>query len=392
MAHYLRELGVGPEVRVGVCMHRSIDMVVALLGVLKAGGAYVPLDPTYPKERVAFMAEDADMAVLLTQQSLVDGLPRHKAHQIVFEASRMAIAEQSDLIAPSEVTADNMAYVIYTSGSTGRPKGVAIEHRSTVAFLYWAMQAFSQEELNGVLASTSVCFDLSVFELFAPLSCGGKIILAENALLLPALPAADEVTLINTVPSAMTELVRIEGVPDSVRTVNLAGEPLQNSLAQAVYQQGSIERVFNLYGPSEYTTYTTNALVEKGVNEAPTIGRPVANTQVYLLNQHMRPVPIGVPGELHIGGIGLARGYLNRAELTAEKFIPDPFSQQPGARLYKTGDLAAVHGGRRDRVPWAKRRTGEDKRIPHRARRGRGYIKVTPCRRGCGCCNERCKR
>ncbi|NET61491.1 MAG: AMP-binding protein, partial [Symploca sp. SIO2E6] len=212
--------------------------------------------------------------------------------------------------------------------------GVAIEHRSPVSLLYWAREVYSQEELSGVLASTSICFDLSVFELFVPLSWGGKVILAENALYLHELPAAGEVSLINTVPSAARELVRNQSIPTGVKTVNLAGEPLDNQLVKQLYEQQTIKAVYNLYGPSEDTTYSTYGLMEKGTTKSPTIGRPIANTQVYILNAHLQPVPIGVAGELHIAGEGLARSYLRQAELTAEKFI---FWQ--GKRLYKTGDL-----------------------------------------------------
>jgi acyl-coenzyme A synthetase/AMP-(fatty) acid ligase/aryl carrier-like protein len=188
-----------------------------------------------------------------------------------------------------------------------------------------------------VLASTSICFDLSVFELFVTLSWGGKVVLAENALQLPDLLAASEVTLVNTVPSAMAELMRMRGVPASVRTVNLAGEPLPTRLVNDIYEQKTIERVFDLYGPSESTTYSTFAL-RRALAPA-TIGRPISNTQVYLLDSQMHPVPVGVIGQLYIGGDGLARCYLKRPELTGEKWVPNPFSASPGERLYKTGDL-----------------------------------------------------
>jgi acyl-coenzyme A synthetase/AMP-(fatty) acid ligase/acyl carrier protein len=231
-------------------------------------------------------------------------------------------------------TPDNLAYLIYTSGSTGRPKGVMIEHRSAVALVSWAHTVFSAEDLAGVLASTSICFDLSVFELFVPLSRGGTVILAQDALELPQLAAASSVSLVNTVPSAMRELLRLGGLPSSVRTVNLAGEPLPTSLVQQIYAQTGVSQVFDLYGPSETTTYSSFAL---RTAEAPaTIGRPIANTQLYVLDQHRQPVPIGVPGELFIGGEGVARGYLGRPELTAERFIANPFGD---GRLYRTGDL-----------------------------------------------------
>ena len=237
------------------------------------------------------------------------------------------------------MTVANLAYVIYTSGSTGRPKGVAITHQSASAFLHWAGEVFSPAQLAGVLASTSICFDLSIFELFVPLSQGGTVLLSENVLGLPLLPAANQVTLINTVPSAMAELVRLGGIPPSVRTINLAGEALQNALVQALYQQPTIAQVFNLYGPSEDTTYSTYTQVQKGEEEQVTIGRPVANTQVYVLDGQQQPVPQGIAGELCLGGEGLARSYLQRAALTAERFVPNPFGEEAGSRLYRTGDL-----------------------------------------------------
>src|SRR5581483_9028395 len=229
---------------------------------------------------------------------------------------------------------NNLAYVIYTSGSTGVPKGVAIEHRNAINFICWAQKTFSAEEFSGVLAATSICFDLSIFEIFATLCCGGKIILAKNALELPSLPRKDEVTLINTVPSAIRELLRIKGVPGSVRVVNLAGEPLATPLVDQIYSQSSVAKVYDLYGPSETTTYSTFTLRIAG--EPATIGKPLANEQVYLLDRHQQPVPIGVPGEIYIGGVGVGRGYLHRPDLTEKAFVRHPFL--PGARLYRTGD------------------------------------------------------
>jgi amino acid adenylation domain-containing protein len=338
VAHYLKKRGVGAEVLVGICIERSLEMVVTLLGVLKAGGAYVPLDPTYPRERLAFMLEDSQVRVLLTQAQLRGGLAQHAEQIVCLDDDRDAIARESEDNPVFCGKPEALAYVIYTSGSTGKPKGVAIEHHSTVTFLHWARTTFTPEDLAGVLAATSICFDLSVFELFVPLSWGGKVILAENVLQLSNSVVACDVTLINTVPSAIAELLRVGGLPDSVKIVNLAGEPLQISLVKQIYEQGKIERVFDLYGPSEDTTYSTCAI--RDGNGPATVGRPIANTQIYLLDSCLQPVPIGVPGALHIGGDGLARCYLNRPELTAEKFIPNPFSDEAGARLYKTGDLA----------------------------------------------------
>ncbi|WP_256875204.1 non-ribosomal peptide synthetase [Nostoc sp. C052] len=338
LAHYLKSLGVGADVLVGICVERSIEMVVGLLGILKAGGAYVPLDPEYPSERLRFMLEDAQIKVLLTQQHLIERLPQHQA-QLVYLDTQELTPGSEDWVA-TEVQPSNLAYVLYTSGSTGRPKAVAIEHHSPVALVSWAKGVFTQQQLAGVLASTSICFDLSVFELFVTLSVGGKVILAQNALHLSTMSAANQVTLINTVPSAIAQLIRDGNLPPQLCTVNLAGEALQNQLVQQIYQHSQVESVFNLYGPSEDTTYSTFSLVEKGASSTVTIGQPIANTQVYILDEYLQPLPVGVPGELHIGGAGLARGYLNRPDLTQEKFIPHPFSDEADARLYKTGDLA----------------------------------------------------
>ncbi|WP_148662958.1 non-ribosomal peptide synthetase, partial [Scytonema hofmannii] len=356
LAHELHSLGVGADVLVGICVERSLSMVVGLLGILKAGGAYVPLDPEYPQERLSFMVQDAQLSVLVTQQHLVERLPEHTACLVYLETQHQEPFQTQTIPFVAEVKSSNLAYVLYTSGSTGKPKAVAIEHHSAVALASWAKEVFTPEQLAGVLASTSICFDLSVFELFVTLSVGGKVIVAENALRLFSIPAANQVTLINTVPSAIAQLIREQDLPQQLCTVNLAGEALQNQLVQQIYQHSQTERVLNLYGPSEDTTYSTYSSIEKGASTAPTIGRPIANTQVYILDSHLQPVPVGVPGELHISGAGLARGYLNRPQLTAEKFIPNPFRRSRGAgtqgrrvlkedqscseRLYKTGDLA----------------------------------------------------
>jgi amino acid adenylation domain-containing protein/thioester reductase-like protein len=338
LAHYLQSLGVGAEVLVGVCMTRSLEMVVGLLGVLKAGGAYVPLDPAYPDERLAFMLDDSQASILLTQQHLVEQLGDRRIQTICLDRDWQIISQENPENPDSLTNPDNLAYVIYTSGSTGKPKGVAIEHHSPVALIDWAKTVFSPAELAGVLASTSICFDLSIFELFVPLSCGGTVILAENALSLPNLAAA-EITLINTVPSAIAALLREQAIPTSVCTINLAGEPLPNDLVQQLYQLEHIQQIFNLYGPSEDTTYSTYALIARDSQAPLPIGRPISNTQVYVLDKSLQPVPIGVAGELYLSGAGLARGYLHRPELTAEKFIPNPFEESKFNRLYKTGDL-----------------------------------------------------
>jgi amino acid adenylation domain-containing protein len=275
--------------------------------------------------------------VVLTQTQLAKLLPSGNAQVVCLDREWDNIGRESEKDLGNQGPPNTVAYVIYTSGSTGKPKGVAIEHCSVVALLYWAEEVFSKEDLTGVLASTSICFDLSVFELFVPLSFGGKAIIAEDALHLPTLPCAHEVTLINTVPSAIAELLRLGEIPSSVVTVNLAGEPLSSSLVREIHQLPTVKRVFDLYGPTEDTTYTTYML--RRSDGPATIGRPISNTKIYLLDSFLTPVPIGIPGELYIAGQGLARGYINRPEFTAEKFVVNPFGEN-GDRLYKTGDLA----------------------------------------------------
>ncbi len=343
LALWLQAQGVGPDVLVGVCMERSLSMVVALLGVLRAGGAYVPLDPAYPEERLAHMIEDSAAPIVLSQRSLearLSALAPADTRVVALDTAWPQIAgakpKGKRATLRREVGPSDLAYVIYTSGSTGKPKGVAIEHHSAVTLIQWAEEIYSEDALSGVLASTSICFDLSVYELFLTLASGGRVIVVQNALGVLELPEDAGVTLINTVPSAMEELVRLNAIPRSVRTVNLAGEPLSAALVNKIYAQGGVEKVYDLYGPSEDTTYSTFVLRQR--DGLQTIGRPIANTRVYILDAAGRPQPIGVPGELHIAGDGLARGYLNRPELTAEKFVDNPF--EAGGRMYRTGDLA----------------------------------------------------
>jgi amino acid adenylation domain-containing protein len=341
LAARLRGAGVGLEVLVGIFAERSAGLVAAMLGVLAAGGAYVPLDPAYPQERLAFLLADSAAPVVLAHRSLAAALPPYGGRVLLLDEP--SEDEERGELPHGWCSPEQLAYVIYTSGSTGRPKGVAIRHASAVARMAWAEGAYRREQLAGVLAATSICFDLSVFEIFVPLAVGGSVVLAENALALAGLPAASAVTLLNTVPSAMAELLRLGAVPASVRTVNLAGEPLQRELAARIYDLPWIEEVHNLYGPSEDTTYSTGAQVERGSRRSPAIGRPLANSRAYVLDRNLRPQPAGVPGELWLGGAGLARGYLGRPELTADRFRPDPFAvpdSGPGGRLYRTGDLA----------------------------------------------------
>jgi amino acid adenylation domain-containing protein len=338
LAHHLKSLGVGPEKIVGVCLERTAEMGVSLLAVLEAGGAYLPLDPAHPRSRLERSLADGGAIVVVTQKSLEDRLP-WSGPTVVLERDRAALARRSRRRPANGACRENLAYVLFTSGSTGTPKGVAVTHASAVELVLWAGRVFSPAELSGVLAATSLSFDLSVFELFAPLSWGGTVILAANALALSGLPALSRVRLINTVPSALAELVRAEGLPAGVRTVNLAGEPLPRALADRILAIPTVDALWNLYGPTEDTTYSTCARVERTQTSAPLIGRPITATRAYVVDRQGQPVPVRVAGELWLGGAGLARGYVGRPDLTAERFLPDPLSTEPGARLYRTGDL-----------------------------------------------------
>jgi amino acid adenylation domain-containing protein/non-ribosomal peptide synthase protein (TIGR01720 family) len=338
LAHYLQAQGVAPDVLVGICLDRSIEMVVGILGILKAGGAYLPIDPNYPIARQQLIVTESQVSLLLTKSGL--GTALSVENSICLERDGALIAQQPSSNTVHLVRPHHLAYVLYTSGSTGIPKGVAIEQHSPAALIQWAQQIYSAEQLAGVLAGTSICFDLSVFEIFVPLCSGGSVILVENALALPQLPLAvqNQVTLINTVPTAISELLRQTAIPANVTTVNLAGEALPAHIVTALYQIPQIQQVWNLYGPSEDTTYSTAALTLP--HSKPLIGRPITNTQAYVLDHQLRPLPIGIPGELYLGGAGLARGYYQRPALTAEKFISHP--GVAGERLYCTGDLVQV--------------------------------------------------
>jgi amino acid adenylation domain-containing protein len=340
LAHYLRKLGVGPEVCVGICVERGPEMFVAILGVLKSGGAFVPLDLNYPAERLAYMLEDSHAPLLLAQQKVLAQLPSYAGTIVSLDEQWQEISRENSNNLNRLSLPENLAYVIYTSGSTGRPKGVAICHRSVVGFVSWMHEVFTGEEMAGVLAATSICFDLSLLEIFVPLARGGTIFVVRNALDLAGMQSRDRIKCVTTVPSAMKELVRMKAVPQSVRTINLAGEALAGSLVKEIFELKTVERIYNLYGPSEDTVFSTYALLKPDEqHQVVPIGRPVANRQVYVLNEWMEPAPLGAVGELYIGGEGLARGYLGRSELTAERFVPNPFGERGGERLYRTGDL-----------------------------------------------------
>src|SRR5437868_6983802 len=342
LAHYLRQLGVGPEVLVGLCMERSLEMVVGLLGILKAGGAYVPLDPNYPAERIAFMLTDAQAPVLITQQNLTEHLPAHHAQIVCLDADMAVLGQQSEENLIPVTTSDNLAYVIYTSGSTGRPKGVQILHRAVVNFLMSMQQQPGLVAEDTLLAITTLSFDIAALELFLPLIVGARFIVASrdvvtNATGLAEILALSHATVMQATPVTWRMLLATQWQGNQHLKILCGGEALPSELAQQLLPKGA--SLCNLYGPTETTIWSTARKIEPE-DKVGTVGRPIANTEVYLLDAQLQLVPVGIPGELYIGGEGLARGYLHRPELTAERFIPHPFSTEPNARLYKTGDLA----------------------------------------------------
>ena len=346
LAHHLQKLGVGPNTLVGVAMERSLEMVVALYGVLKAGGAYVPMDPEYPPERVAFMLEDAGAPVLLTQSRLASRLPRHPGKVVCLDTDWERIAGE-DAAPPAKATApDNLAYMIYTSGSTGRPKGAMNTHRGICNRLFWMQDQYGLTPTDKVLQKTPFSFDVSVWEFFWPLLVGARLVVAEpgahrDAAYLIKLIRAQEITVLHFVPSMLKAFLEEPGVEgcQSLRHVICSGEALPYDLQEQFFSLLR-SQLHNLYGPTEAAVDVTHWTCRRGdERKVVPIGRPVANTQVYILDRHLQPVPMGVAGELHLGGVQVGCGYHKRPELTAEKFIQDPFSGDSAARLYKTGDL-----------------------------------------------------
>jgi amino acid adenylation domain-containing protein len=341
LAHYLVKLGVGPDVLVGILVERSLDMIVGLLGILKAGGAYVPLDPAYPRERVAFMLEDSEVPVLLTQRHLLGSVPDGRARVVVLDSDWSEIAEEEAGNPVKKVGARNLAYVIYTSGSTGKPKGVQIPHRAVVNFLTSMSHEPGMTADDRLLAVTTLCFDIAGLEIYLPLSVGASFeivsreVSSDGSRLLTKLVKSNA-TVMQATPATWRMLLEAGWKGDPRLKILCGGEAISRKLADQLLQK--VGSLWNMYGPTETTIWSTTTKVEPGQN-AVSIGEPIANTQVFILDKVLQPVPIGVAGELHIGGDGLARGYLHRPELTAEKFIPDPFSPDPEARLYKTGDL-----------------------------------------------------
>ncbi|NES20315.1 MAG: amino acid adenylation domain-containing protein, partial [Symploca sp. SIO3E6] len=399
LAHYLQGLGVEPEVLVGLCIERSLDMVIAMLGILKAGGAYVPLDPAYPAERLSFMVEDAQLSIVVTQQSLaverrqeaggrrqeaggrsqeaegrrqeaggssdeknfttihenfflrVPASPRprvsaslssQKALTLVcLDRDWESISQQQRGNPHSPIKPNNLAYIIYTSGSTGKPKGVQIAHSSVVNLLQAIATCPGLSRHDRMLAVTTISFDVSVPEIYSPLTVGGCVVIAsreatKDPAQLIELLTKQGATVMSATPATWRMLLEAGWEGSKALKIICTGESLSRELGNKLLAKGT--SLWNLYGPTEITVWATIYQVNRGEG-AIAIGRPIANTQTYILDANHEPVAIGEPGELHIGGLGVARGYLNRRELTAEKFIPNPFSQDSNSRLYRTGDL-----------------------------------------------------
>jgi amino acid adenylation domain-containing protein len=346
LAHYLRKQGVGPEVLVGICMERSLEMVVGLLGILKAGGAYVPLDPEYPKDRLVFILKDANPALCLTQASLREKLEENETKFVQLNqdwlAAQLNVSDERTVLAETTgLTSDSLAYVIFTSGSTGSPKGVQVTHRSLVNFIVSIGQILGLMPEDSILALTTIAFDISGLELLLPLSLGAKIILFDGAKSVDGAQLIDQIikynpTVIQATPARWRLLLDAGWKGRKGLKVLCGGEAFSKQLLVDLLEL--TDRVWNLYGPTETTIWSTCKLLFN-TRDPISIGKPIGNTRAYVLDRKRNPVPIGMPGELYIAGDGLARGYLNRPELTAEKFIRDPFSSELGARLYRTGDL-----------------------------------------------------
>ncbi|MBG1243505.1 non-ribosomal peptide synthetase [Nostoc sp. NZL] len=347
LAHYLQKLGVKPEVIVGICMERSLEMAIGLLAILKAGGAYLPLDPSYPKERLALMLTDAQVPVLLVQQHLTQELPPNQAQVVCLDANTQTLINQQTQENPvSKVNSENLAYVIYTSGSTGKPKGVMNTHLGLCNRLLWMQDAYPLTATDRVLQKTPFSFDVSVWEFFWPLFTGARLVVAkprghQDTAYLVELIAQQQITTLHFVPSMLQiflEEPSLNRCNNIIKRVICSGEALPFELQQLFFARLDAE-LHNLYGPTEASIDVTFWACQLHSNERIVpIGRPIANTQIYILDRYLQPVPVGVPGELHIGGVGLARGYLHQPELTNEKFISS--SLELGKRLYKTGDLA----------------------------------------------------
>ncbi|MCB0168540.1 MAG: amino acid adenylation domain-containing protein, partial [Anaerolineae bacterium] len=347
LAHYLQQLRVVPETPVGLFVERSLELIIGLLGILKAGGAYLSLDPTYPAERLKFMLDDAQISIVLTQDSLTADLPVDQAQVICLDTGWDRIMQFASDQLTNTVTAANLAYIMYTSGSTGTPKAAMLSHQGVVNRLLWMREAFQMSPADAVMHKASLNFDASVWEIFLPLLSGARLVVAhpdeslDNAVLVRRI-IEQHITILHFIPTLLQHFLETPGVTDCspIRRVWCGGEVLPTDLQEKFFTQLKAE-LYNGYGPTEASINATYWHCQRRLNgQTVPIGRPLANYRIYLLDRHLEPVPVGVPGELYIGGVGVSRGYLNRPGLTATRFIPNPVSTIPGDRLYRTGDLA----------------------------------------------------
>jgi len=348
LANYLRKLDFTPETKVGICVDRSLAMIVGILGIFKAGGAYVPLDPTYPKERLTFILGDANISILLTQNDLINHFPDYKGKILCLDSEWELISREDVANPTNQILPENLAYIIYTSGSTGQPKGVMIQHRSVINLLKGLNKAIYDQYADthfNVSLNAPLLFDASVQQLVMLLKGHSLFILPQeirgDGKALVNYLRSNDIDVLDCVPSQLKILIAsdlLDGSNGKLKIVLPGGEAIDEATWQILTQSDKID-FYNMYGPTECTVDSTTCAIERTFPK-PNIGHPLANAKVYILDHKYNPVPIGVPGELYIGGIGLARGYLNRPQLTAEKFVPNPFSKEQGTRLYKTGDLA----------------------------------------------------
>ena len=348
LARYLKRIGAGPDQRIGICIERSLNMVVALLGVIKAGAAYVPLDPYYPRKRLSFYLNDSQVSLLLTEEQFAEAIPQgHDVNVICVDTDRDHLTLEGGEDLETSVTPENLFCVIYTSGTTGQPKGVMLTHRGICNRLLWEQSRNPMTETDAVLQTSSLNFDISIWELLTPLLAGGRVVLArswgyqDGAYLIDTI-SKQNITVISCVPSMLRVLLEQEGIEkcSSLKRALSGGEAMPIDLQEEFFSRLQAE-LHNSYGPTETSIDATFWACERDdIHHTVPIGAPIANMQVYILDADFQPAPIGVPGHLHISGVGLARGYLNLPELTAEKFIADPFSPEPGMRMYRTGDKA----------------------------------------------------
>src|SRR6185369_6377279 len=357
LAHYLRRLGVGPEEKVGLCVERSVEMMVGLLGVMKAGGAYLPIDPGYPEERIRYMLSDSGAKVVLVQNKFKERVGEICPNIVELEQTAEEVEEENGENLEVELSGENLAYVIYTSGSTGQPKGCEVNHRN-VARLFKATESlYKFNERDVWTLFHSYTFDFSVWEIWGALAYGGRlIVMPEGATRslegFRQLLCEQEVTVLNQTPLAFRHLLHVDREIDeatrSLRWVIFGGDALDFTSLRPWFERYGDERptLVNMYGITETTVHVTHYAIREEDAEAPTsrIGRQLPDLRLYILDRNLDPTPIGIAGELFVGGAGVARGYLNRGDVTADRFIPDQFSEEPGARLYRTGDLARYIG------------------------------------------------